>query len=203
MPRSDGNIEFPQKDHGQPGSCMTPRKGKRQRRSASGSGTKPASRIDACNVRHCGAQGHGAPHLGSARRCAGAHHPPSDRSRLSGSVGPRQKSASRIQPDLNRQRWGGKTGRFRPVRGCASARRHRRYPCGQRSNPDRRRADRREAQRERLWAGRIQSRSPAFPARTKCGSRSLPDRSFLRYGMVYNVWVSSNRVPGRTPDRQR
>jgi hypothetical protein len=93
---------------------------------------------------------------------------------------------------------------FRNVPGRASCRRPRpRCLYAPDSNPGKRLADRREAQKALWLAGRNLNKSQVFPALEPNGSRSRPGRSSWPDGKAYNAWESSNRVPEKMPDQLR
>jgi len=76
-------------------------------------------------------------------------------------------------------------------------------PYGPCSTPCNRQGDHHAAQRERWLAGHNPNKSQGFPVKEPNGGRIPPDRSSLPAGKVCNASGSSNRVPGKTLDRQR
>ena len=91
---------------------------------------------------------------------------------------------------------------FIPAHATADAtRRHFLYAPG--SNPGNKPAGRHAVQKARLLAVRSPSRLLGSPASEPNGSRIPPDRLSLPSGKACTASGSSNRVPERTPDRQR
>ncbi len=92
--------------------------------------------------------------------------------------------------------------------GCGLVLHHRLHHCclfAPGSNRGKKPAGRHEVQKAQSWVGRSQNRSQASLVQEPNGihHRNPPDRFSLPYGMACSVLVSNNRVPERTPDRQR
>ena len=131
---------------------------------------------------------------------------------LSRPLGPRQssrKSRIRIEscgiPAWNSlENQAGNNGKVSNVPCRARHHQHHRYfPCEPGSTPGNTPDGRLAVQKEPLSAGRIPSKSQMFPVTDLNGIRNSPGRTSLPYGMSCSALGSNNRVPEKTPDRQR